>query len=359
MASKVPAASRAAAALAAIVGATTPPTLSQIARATGMPKSTTQQLLRDLESERWIAQRAQGGYKIGPRLLELASMARRNLGVVRRVGFSVAADSAYYRAEGQALEQATTERGGTLVVRNADGELTRQQRDLEDFVDLRVDVIIVDPVSSTGLEEVADRAREAGIPMVSVNGRTAGVDAAVTTDNVQAGHLVARHVSAWLGGSGRIAVVGGTAITAVADRIAGFENYLRDIPGVRIVAAGTSDNTTPTGLASARRILDDLDHPPDAFFAINDPVGRGIEEALVERGLRVPIFAVDGSSWARESILSGGMLQASVAQEPRAMVQAALEIAVDIREGNAPVDRILRLTTSTVTAENAEDYTSW
>ncbi|GEK85676.1 substrate-binding domain-containing protein [Microbacterium aerolatum] len=345
--------------LDAIASSTDPLTLSQIARSAAIPKSTTQQLLRELESERWIAQSSRGGFKIGPRLIELAALARRNLGVVRRVGFSVAADSAYYRAESTALEDATQERGGRLFVRNAAGDLAAQRDDIGQFVDGRVEVIIIDPVSSHGLESAAAHARAAGIPLVSVNGRTTGVDAAVTTDNVQAGHLIARLISDLLGGTGRVAVIGGTAITAVADRIVGLENYLRDIPGVRIVGMEPSLNTTASGQASTQKLLDKLDELPDAIFGINDPVSQGIEEALTERGIRIPIFGVDGSSWARENMLAGGMLHASVAQEPGAMVRTALELAVDTREGNMPTNRLMQLATTVVTPETAEEYRPW
>lgn len=88
---------------------------------------------------------------------------------------------------------AAKEAGANVNVQNANGSLKEQERQIQYFIDKKMDVIVVVAVDGNGLSEVVQKAREAKIPMVAYDRMlcNVGADLYVAFDNEEAGRQMA------------------------------------------------------------------------------------------------------------------------------------------------------------------------
>lgn len=333
--------------------------LADLTQSLSLPKSTIYAVCQTLTSDRLLSQGADGSYRLGPAVIELAATRRARSPLVRRIGMSVPnASNAFFEAEIRAAREEATIFGASVEAVAAHQDVTRQSQQITDFVLAGVDLIVIDPVSSSGLEGALSRASEERIPTVSINGATFGADASVVTDNAQAGTLAARYLVERLDGVGDVALVGGTSVTAIADRLDGFRQTLAVASGVRLVSEEPGDNSRDAGRAAARRILSA--HPEIAgIFAINDLTALGVLDVCEESDVSPVVVGVDGSREAVERILSGGPLSASAAQDPEQLARTAVRLAVDLVSGTGIRGRTLLLPTRLITSASAPNYEPW
>ena len=355
---RVPAVSRAALVLDLLAAANRPCGLAELTALTGAPKSSVLGICRAFTAERLLIRGIDGTYAFGPRLYELASIARTQSQTVRRVGFTYPENEAFFLAECRRLGEEAKARGIQVDIRCANRSTAQQISDIAAFVDAGVDLILVEPVVSNGLEDALSRARAAQIAVVAVGSSTSGADAVVATDNTKAGALAAGLLARVLGGEGTVALVDGIAITANADRISGFLGVMAEYPSIRTVVGAHGALNEESGESAARSILQS-GKAIDGIFAANDQIGLGIAKVLAEQGRSVPIVAVDGAPQAIEQILAGGPLIGSAAQDPQRMLTVALELGVALRSGSGRVQRAVFLPPRILDRNNAQDYKAW
>jgi ribose transport system substrate-binding protein len=357
-ASRVPAVQRAAAILSAVASSAQPTTLAALARTIDAPKSSVLGVCQGLVSNRLLTRGRDGSYWLGPRVVELAAARRTHTPVIRHIGMSLqSSEDAFFVTEIEASREEARALGATITAVSAEQDITRQSDQLDAFIEAGVDLIIVDPVAADGLEAAALRARARGIPVIAINGAVAGADASVTTDNTQAGVLAGHYLAQLLSGQGSVAIIDGTSVTAVTDRVAGFLDALRDHPEVKVVAHVHGNNTRECGVRTARAVLGS--HRVDAFFAINDPTAVGVAEACVHVGRSVPVLSVDGSAAAVEQIRRGGPIAATAAQDPARLARSGIRLGVALRSGVRPPQQTLLLPTRLITRSNVEDFVPW
>jgi ribose transport system substrate-binding protein len=358
-AARVPAVTRAAAVLDALAAEPGGVSLSDLARLVEAPKSSLLSVCLALADERLIRRIDDGRYQLGIRVAELASAQLLHPPRLSRVAVAVQTlTNPFFAAELRAVNAQCDALNITLKISDARQDLARQVRQLRDVAGGAVDAIILDAVDSDGVAESVANIRRAGTPVVAVNAGATGADATVTTDNTQAGELIARHLATVLNGDGAIAIVGGTRITANSDRISGFLSALRGYSRLRIVARLDGDNSTSAGAALADTIL--TEHADiDAFFGINDPTSLGIAQTLRARRRRAVVVSADGSAAAVASIKAGGPVIATAAQDPELLGRIALQTAQRLYAGERPAQRTRLLPTLLITRENAEGYVPW
>jgi ribose transport system substrate-binding protein len=217
---------------------------------------------------------------------------------------------------------------------------------------------VIDPVDSDGVGPAVKRAVAAGIPVVGIDSQTANADVSVTTDNVQAGTVSCTSLVEQLKGKGKVAILDGTPISSVQDRVKGCMEVLEGQPGIEVVAKQRGDNSRDKALPIATDIL--TAHPDiDAFFAINDPSAAGVELAAKQKGAKIIITSVDGAQAAIDSITGGGMITATAAQDPAALAKRGVELGADLAKGKKPEKDLIELPTELIDASNAADYKPW
>lgn len=355
---RVPALTRAAMVLQSISNSGRPMSLAELTELTGFPKSSVMGICHALADESLLARGVDGTYALGSRVFELASTARAQSWPIHDIGFSYPVAESFFVAEIEALHAEADRLGARLHVRTAKEDRENQSRQILEFVSSGLDLILIEPVATDGLEEACARARAARIPVVAIGSAVSGADAVVATDNTKAGFLAGSALATALGGRGRVAVVGGIPITANSDRIAGFLAAIAPHHQMTVSATSYGELDARSGQRAAKEILA-ADSGIDGFFAANDQIAIGISRVLRGRKLAMPIVGVDGAKGAVEEIRRGGPIIATATQDPAALVRAAMDIGIALHSG-AHVARSSRyLAPRLIDAHNAAKYEPW
>ncbi|CAN5720444.1 ABC transporter substrate-binding protein [soil metagenome] len=355
---RVPALARAAIVLQTVSDAGRPMTLAELTARTGFPKSSVMGICHALADELLLARGVDGTYALGSRVFELASTVRAQSWPIHDIGFSYPVDESFFVAEIGALRRESDRLDARLHAHTAKENRANQSRQILEFVDAGMDLILIEPVASEGLEDACARAGAARIPVVAIGSAVSGADAVVATDNTKAGFLAGSALAGALSGRGRVAVVGGIPITANSDRIAGFYAAISPHPHITVAATSHGELDADSGQHAAEEILQ-ADDGIDGFFAANDQIAIGISHVLRQHRLHVPIVGVDGANNAVQEIRAGGPIIATATQDPSALVRAAIDIGIALHSG-AQVTRPARsITPRLIDVHNAADYEPW
>lgn len=271
----------------------------------------------------------------------------------------------FFAAMQSSMEEVADEEGFTLNVQDGQQDLGAQNEQIDAFIQQQVDIILLNAVDSEGIGSAVRRALDAGITVVAVDVDAAGAQAAVTTDNVEAGRQACTALFEKMGGQGNILIVDGTPITSVQERVEGCEEVLAEYPDITVLAHQNGNNDRATGLDLTTQMLT-ANEDVQGIFAINDPTALGATLALGQANREgVWVVGVDGSPEAVEAMqddsFPNSSFWATPAQDPGGMVVEAFEVAKDIRENGAPdeADRLTLVEPSLVTRDTVSDYAGW
>jgi ribose transport system substrate-binding protein len=282
-------------------------------------------------------------------------------GTVDKVGLMLQdISNPFFASMQDSMEQAAKDQGFDLNVQDGRQDLGTQNDQIDTFIQQGMDVILLNAVDSAGIASAVVRAKAAGITVVAVDVDAEGADAAVTTDNVEAGRQSCQALVDAIGGTGNIFMIEGTPTTAPQDRVKGCETVLADNPGVKVVARQAGKNDRASGLTLATDMLT-ANQDVRGIFAINDPEALGADLAVTQAGRTgVTIVGVDGSPEAVTALKDpSSNFVASAAQDPGGMALQALKVGQDIVAGNPPADRVTLLDPSLVTKDSVGDYKGW
>ena len=175
----------------------------------------------------------------------------------------------------------------------------------------------------------------AGIPFVFINRYLKDLAVpSVLTDNVGGAYRMTQYLLEL--GHSRIAFIRGLSHTTTSqDREAGYRRCLMD-HGLKVegVYLAQGDYSREAAYEATRRLLQ-LPAPPTAIFCANDYMAFGALDAVCDRGLRVPddISVVGFDNIALASL---GSISLTTMEQPTAkMARRALEILLELIEGNA------------------------
>ncbi|MCR5090882.1 MAG: ABC transporter substrate-binding protein [Oscillospiraceae bacterium] len=213
------------------------------------------------------------------------------------VGFSqVGAESDWRLASTSSMTEACSEAGYNLILDNARQKQENQFRAVREFIDQRVDYIVIDPITETGWESTLRDAAQAEIPVIIVDREVAVDDgnlyAAWIGENFE---LEGEKACAWLqqfleleglkevnivhirGTENSSAQMGRTkALLATAGRC-----------GWNIIASGDGDFVQAKGRDVMEAMLIEHGRNIQVVYCENDNMAYGVLQALDEAGIRV------------------------------------------------------------------------
>lgn len=248
-----------------------------------------------------------------------------------------------------------------VVSLSCNNDLGTQTNQMDDAVGGGANLIILSAADPEGIEPAVKRAKEAGVTVVAVDNGAKGVDATVTSNNVQAGEVACQYIADRLKGRGQVVIVSGISATAVFDRVAGAMNVFKQHPDIKILSKDQNSMGTRDG---GLRVMTDLltAFPKiDAVFAINDPAAIGSDLALGQAQRQdCFVVGVDGSPDAVSALKEpGSLFAATAAQDPFAMAQKATEIGYEIMSGKAPESKTILIPVTLVTRDNVSKFQGW
>ncbi|AFG34307.1 D-ribose ABC transporter substrate-binding protein [Fervidobacterium pennivorans subsp. shakshaketiis] len=227
---------------------------------------------------------------------------------------------------------AAKELGITLLVVDAQDKPAKQLNDIEDLIQKKVDLIIINPTDSAAIVPAIEAANKAKIPVITVDRAAAGgqVVVHIASDNVAGGAMAARFIAEQLKGKGKVVMLVGIPGTSAArDRGLGFKTELKKYPGIQLVAEQVANFNRAEGMRVMENILQA--YPDiDAVFAQNDEMALGAIEAIraAKKLGKIMVVGFDAIPDALEAVKKGEMA-ATVAQQPYLMGQLAVQKAYE------------------------------
>lgn len=184
----------------------------------------------------------------------------------------------------RAAEDVARTRGVAVIAASVDEDEERERRLVEEFVDRRVDGLIVAPVAADQSFLLSER--RAGLAVVCVDRKPGHLDVdAVVVDNVQGAYDGTAHLLAH--GHRRIAFIGDhPSIVTATLRLEGYRRALHDqgVPNDESLYL-LDVSSERFGYETTLSMLDSP-APPTAVFTGQNFITMGALRALAERGLR-------------------------------------------------------------------------
>lgn len=274
------------------------------------------------------------------------------------LGFSQATQqSPFYVELGTGVKQAAEADGAELIYVDANGDVTKQNNDIEDLITKNVDVLLINPVDPQGIAPSLASAKAAGIPVITVDRTAEGALAHIGRDNVAMGKLVGDAVSDALGDKGGkiVEIQGDAGGTVAMDRSEGFHSAFEGNDAVEIVEGPYAEYIRSNAVTAMQDLLQ---ANPDlvAVYAHNDDMALGALQVLQENGRDdVLVAGVDGLMEAVEAIDSGDQYVATALNDPISLGSVAADTAIKAAQGE-DVDAEIDAGTTLVTKENAADF---
>src|SRR6478672_11758238 len=219
------------------------------------------------------------------------------------VGFAqIGAESEWRTANTRSIQETARRLGVELKFSDGQQKQENQIKAIRSFIAQRVDVIGVSPVVETGWDTVFTEVKQAGIPLIVLD-RNASVpddlfSAFIGSDFVQEGQRACMEMATLLNGQGNIVELDGTEGSAPQiDRRTGFQQCLKDHPGMRVIARQSGDFIRARGKEAMESLLSEHSGQFNALFAQNDDMALGAIEAIEKYGFRpgvdITIVSVD------------------------------------------------------------------
>ena len=189
---------------------------------------------------------------------------------------------------------------------NSGNDVSKQSQQLTNLIAERVDAIIINAASPTGLNGILNQAGAHGILVVSFdNVVTTDKALKVNTDQVKFGEMLADWLAKKLNGKGNVIMVTGVAGTYVdQDRNKGADGVWAKNPGIKVVSRYTGMWDSSTAERNTASVLNSLpqidgiwcqggtDGVLKAFLAANRPLPPTAGEA--ENGFRKFMIGYQG-----------------------------------------------------------------
>ncbi len=244
----------------------------------------------------------------------------------------------YFVTMQKALRDAAATIGATVVVTDAHHDVSKQISDVEDMIQQKIDILLVNPTDTAGIQSAITSAHNAGVVVVAVDANAAGpVDSFVGSKNVDAGQIACDFLAKAIGSSGEVAILDGIPVVPILERVRGCKAALEKFPNIKIVDTQNGKQERDTALTVTENMIQA--HPNlKGIFSVNDGGSMGALAAIDASGKDIKLTSVDGAPEAIQAMQKpGSKFIETSAQYPADQVRIALGIALAKKWGaNVP-----------------------
>lgn len=253
-----------------------------------------------------------------------------------RIGVSVYDMSSFITAGKEGMEAYAKANNIELLWNAANLDVSTQANQLDQFVNAKVDAIVVVPVQADSLEPQVASAKKAGIPVIPVNAALNNPDISgnVQPDDVKAGEAEMTMMAEKLGGKGNIVVLQGPlGQSGEIDRQKGIENVLKKNPDIKVLAQDTANWKRDEAVNKMKNWISAYGTKIDGVVSQNDDMGLGALQALKEaKQTDTPIVGIDGIEDGLNAVKSGEFI-GTMLQNGTVELSAGLAVAAAIARG--------------------------
>lgn len=256
--------------------------------------------------------------------------------------------------------KAAMKEGDEVIFTDAQQNQGKQINDVDDLIQQSCNVIIISPVDWQGTRGMLEACERAGVYAIVIDQNIPEDDAelaasVVCSDNYEAGRLCAEDMVKRLDGKGEIVIYESSVSRAGVDRVAGFEDYLKDYPDMITVNRQDGFGQIEVALPVMENMLQ-ADPGITGVFGFNDPAAIGCIAAIESANKLddIVVYGVDGSEQGAEMVEDGKMA-GTAAQYPAEIGTKAIETAYSLCANESVEDKIL-IPVKLITAENVAEY---
>lgn len=275
------------------------------------------------------------------------------------IGVSVnALSNVHNREVFELTEKAIVEAGHKAIMVNANGIAVQQVNDIENLIQQKVNVIIIQNGDTDALKNVVQEARNAGIHIISMeSGWIPGTSAMFALNDFTIGAKLYSMLAAEMGYEGEVICINHNDHPAIRARRNVQEAVLKEYRNIKNVTTVTSGFPGTVELAY-KGVESALQAHPNvkAIWATFDLEAIGAAQAVKAAGRNDIIIAgVDGEKDALQMIKEGGPIIATVVGDQAATTKKAVEVAVKLAKGE-DTQKFYEIPFEIVTKENVDKY---
>lgn len=277
-----------------------------------------------------------------------------------KIGFSnCSQDTPFFANMTPIIEKYAKGKGISVVALNADNDIAKQNKDIQDLISQGINMLLINPVNEDGPSAGIEACKNANIPVVTVDKNVKkGYTAWVGRDNKEMGRLVGEKLIQLLGGDqakGTVLEIQGTAgSTTMMNRRDGFHEAIKKAPGLKIVQSSYCDYDRSKAIPATQDLLQ-ANKDVVAIFGHNDDMALGAAQVCAEQGLsNIKVCGVDG---LMEAVLQiqAGKYACTASNDPVLLGQTAVDTAIKIFDGKS-VDKFVDAGTVVIDADNVSQY---
>lgn len=277
------------------------------------------------------------------------------------IGFSnCSQDTPFFANMTPIIEKYAKTKNIKVISLNADNDVSKQNKDIQDLLSQGIDILITNPVNEDGPSAGIEACERAKVPVITVDKNVkSGNVSWVGRDNKEMGRLVGERLIELLGGAenakGTVLEIQGTAgSTTMMNRRDGFHEALEKAPNLKIVQSSYCDYDRSKAIPATQDLLQ-ANKDVVAIFGHNDDMAIGAAQVCREQGQKdILVCGVDG---LMEAVLKAEANEyaCTASNDPVLMGETAVDTAIKIMNGDT-VDSFVDAGTVVIDSSNAKEY---
>lgn len=264
----------------------------------------------------------------------------------------------FFAAERIGAQKAAAAMGARAIdyIPTKPDSIPEQLSEIDDVIVKKPDAIVFVPVDYKAMVPGVQRINAAHIPVVNITDRSAGGEfvAFVGANDYDIAKATALRMMQALGGKGKVIILEGVrgALTA-QDRLRGFEDAIKQYPGVQLVASQPGNYQRVQAMQVMENLLQS--HPDvNGVLAANDAMAIGALDALADADHTALVTGINGTKEAVDAIKAGKMLASG---DYNGFLQGCIGTMIALRAvRHESVPQMVTLTPVVVDKSNYQPY---
>lgn len=255
-------------------------------------------------------------------------------------------------------QKAANDNNVDLIVTDAQNQSSKQLTDIENLIQKKPDLIIVDPADSDAVTSAIEEANDKKIPVITIDRAANGgtVVSHLGFDAIKSGNIAGDFLGKALNGKGKVVEIMGIMGTNVAqDRSKGFNQAISKFPDIKIVAKQSADFDRATAMKVMENILQ-ANPEIDGVYAANDEMALGALEAIDAAGRndKITLIGCDDIDDTKVA-MKAGKIEATIAEPPFFLGSNAIQTALKSLKGES-VEKKVVLPSTLITKDNVDTF---
>lgn len=238
-------------------------------------------------------------------------------------------DNLYFVTMKEALLQAASNINADVIVTDASHNVSKQISDIEDMVQKGINILLINPADSAGVQSAVETAHAAGVVVVAIDAQANGpIDSFCGSKNYEAGKMAGDYLAKAIGGKGKVAILDGIPVVPILERVKGFNDAIKAYPDIQIVDKQNGKEERSVALDVTENMIQSHSDLV-GIFSVNDGGSMGAISAIDGSGKDIKLVSVDGNPEAIKEIMKpNSKFIATSAQFPRDQVRIGLGMAL-------------------------------